>query len=87
MEKEKIKEVRLYQTGEFVDLCRGSHIKNTKEAPLSFKLVMQAVLLRQGTNPMLDRVEGLAFNRKGIRAISLSTTEAEKRDHRLWGRS
>lgn len=88
LEKEKIKEVSLYQTGEFVDLCRGPHIKNTKEAPLSFKLVKVSGAYFQGkeTNPMLDRVEGLAFlTEKELEQYLYQLAEAEKRDHRVLG--
>jgi threonyl-tRNA synthetase len=35
----KISKVTIYQTGDFIDLCRGGHIKNTKEInPEAFKL-------------------------------------------------
>src|SRR4030095_9827085 len=36
---ESVSEVSLYKTGSFTDLCRGPHVKNTREiAPDSFKL-------------------------------------------------
>ena len=57
------KTVSIYQVGEFVDLCRGPHIKDTKELPLSFKLnkVSGAYWRGKETNAMLQRIVGVAF--------------------------
>ncbi|MGC9610709.1 MAG: threonine--tRNA ligase, partial [Minisyncoccia bacterium] len=56
----------IYKTGEvFLDLCRGGHVKNTKEIPLDgFKLDKLAGAYWKGSekNPMLTRIYGLAFN-------------------------
>lgn len=63
---EKVKTATTYQVGEFVDLCRGPHVKNTKELPLSFKLnkVSGAYWRGKETNPMLQRIVGIAFLKK-----------------------
>ena len=83
------KEVSLFQSGEFIDLCQGPHLKSSKEIePNSFKLtkVAGAYWLGQEKNQMLTRVYGLAFqNKKELKAFLLKEKEAEKRDHRFLG--
>jgi len=58
-----VKTVSIYQTGEFIDLCRGPHVKNTKELPLSFKLIKVSGAYWRGNekNQMLQRINGVAF--------------------------
>jgi len=90
--KEKIKApktVSIYQVGEFIDLCRGPHVKNTKELPLSFKLskVSGAYWRGKETNPMLQRIVGIAFSKeKELKEYLYLLEEAEKRDHRKLGK-
>jgi len=86
MTKNKI--VTIYQVGEFIDLCRGPHLKNTKELPLSFKLTKISGAYWRGSekNPMLSRLTGIAFeNDKKLKDYLYFLAEAEKRDHRLLG--
>jgi threonyl-tRNA synthetase len=81
----------IYKTGEvFLDLCRGGHVKNTKEIPLEgFKLDKIAGAYWKGSekNPMLTRIYGLAFNsKKELDEYIAMQEEAKKRDHREIGK-
>jgi len=83
------KTVSIYQVGEFIDLCRGPHIKNTNELPLSFKLnkVSGAYWRGKETNAMLQRIVGVAFAKeKELKEYFHLLEEAEKRDHRKLGK-
>jgi len=82
------KTVTIYETGEFIDLCRGPHIKNTADLPMAFKLNKVAGAYWRGNekNKMLQRVYGLAFEtEKDLKDYLLRLEEAEKRDHRVLG--
>ena len=85
----KEKQATIYESGEFVDLCKGPHIKSTKEISMdSFKLMKIAGAYWRGKerNPMLTRVYGVAFEtKKELKRHLLKEAEAEKRDHRLLG--
>lgn len=74
----------------FVDLCRGPHIKNTKEIDLSsFKInrISGAYWRGNEKNKMLTRVYGAAFNDKyDLDEYLRLLEEAEKRDHRKLGK-
>lgn len=74
----------------FIDLCRGPHIKNTKEINLeSFKISRVAGAYWRGSekNKMLTRVYGIAFNDKyDLEEYLKLMEEAEKRDHRKLGK-
>src|SRR4030042_3800348 len=86
VKKEKVEKATIYQTGKFVDLCRGPHIASTKEInPDSFKLEKIAGAYWRGDekNPMLTRIYGLAFNnKKELDEYVKMIQEAERRDHR-----
>jgi len=82
------KTVTIYQTGEFIDLCRGPHVKNTKDLPLSFKLIKVSGAYWRGNekNAMLQRITGLAFNtEQELKNYLYQVAEAERRDHRVLG--
>lgn len=83
------KEISAYESGRFMDLCAGPHIKSTKEIkPDAFKLTKIAGAYWRGSekNPMLTRIYGVAFKTKQELAAHLKVQEeAEKRDHRLLG--
>ena len=74
---------------EFVDLCKGPHIKNTKEInPNTFKLTKIAGAYWKGSekNKMLTRIYGFAFETPEKLTEHLKMLEeAEKRDHRVLG--
>lgn len=80
---------RLSHVACFVDLCRGGHVKNTKEiAPDAFKLTHLAGAYWHGSekNPMLTRIYGVAFNTKEeLDAYLKMQEEAKKRDHKILG--
>ena len=90
LEKEKVKKVTIYTTGNFVDLCKGPHIKSTKEIRFdAFKLTSLAGAYWKGSekNKMLQRVYGVAFNtKKELNEYLERQREAEKRDHRKIGK-
>jgi len=81
--------VSTYTTGEFVDLCKGPHIKSTKEIlPNTFKLTKVAGAYWKGNekNKMLTRIYGIAFEtEKELMDYLAMLAEAEKRDHRKLG--
>jgi len=83
------KNVSVYESGKFLDLCKGPHVKNTQEIdPEAFKLTKIAGAYWRGSerNPMLTRIYGIAFkNKKELDSYLLKEQEAEKRDHRILG--
>jgi threonyl-tRNA synthetase len=87
---ESVSEVSLYKTGSFTDLCRGPHVKNTREiAPDSFKLTRVSGAYWRGdqSREQMQRVYGVAFDtRKELDAYFVRLEEAKKRDHRKLGR-
>ncbi len=86
---EEYADIMLYRSGGFVDLCRGPHVKSTKEInPDAFKLTKIAGAYWRGSekNPMLTRIYGLAFTtKKELENYLKILVEAEKRDHRFLG--
>ena len=85
----EIKEVSIYRTGDFMDLCRGPHVDNTSEIQAdSFKLNRTSGVYWRGKeeNPQMQRVYGLAFETKEkLNNYLQMLVEAEKRDHRKLG--
>ena len=82
-------EVTIYQSGEFIDLCRGPHISSTAVInPDSFQLNRMAGAYWKGDekNPMLQRIYGLGFlTSQELKAHIQQVEEAQKRDHRKLG--
>jgi len=82
--------VSTYTTGEFVDLCKGPHVKSTKEIDANaFKLTKLAGAYWKGDekNKMLTRIYGVAFEtEKELMDYLKMVEEAEKRDHRKIGK-
>jgi threonyl-tRNA synthetase len=78
----------VYWTGEFVDLCRGPHVANTKEiGVIKLHNIAGAYWRGKSENPMLQRVYGYAFETKeDLKAHLKMLEEAEKRDHRKLGK-
>jgi threonyl-tRNA synthetase len=83
------KKVSIYESGNFIDLCTGPHVKSTKEInPDAFKLIKIAGAYWKGDekNPMLTRIYGIAFETKEeLEKYLKIQEEAEKRDHRILG--
>ncbi len=82
--------ISVYRQGSFVDLCRGPHLKSTREIPGgAFKLDKVAGAYWRGSekNPMLQRIYGLVFgSKKELAAYLVDQEEAKKRDHRKLGK-
>jgi threonyl-tRNA synthetase len=82
-------EISLYSQGEWVDLCRGPHMRGTGDVGDAFKLMKVAGAYWRGDhrNPVLSRIYGTAWrDRKELDAHLHQIEEAEKRDHRKIGR-
>lgn len=82
-------EITMYRQGEWVDLCRGPHLRTTKQLGKSFKLMKLAGAYWRGdaNNPQLQRIYGTVWrNDKELKAYLTRIEEAEKRDHRKLGR-
>ena len=81
-------EISFYQQGEFVDLCAGPHLMNTKPVK-AFKLTSLAGAYWRGSekNKMLTRIYGTSFTKKAdLEAYLTRIEEAKKRDHRKLGK-
>ena len=81
--------VKIYRQGDWLDLCRGPHMRHTGDVGTAFKLTHVAGAYWRGDakNPMLTRIYGIAFaNKEALDAHEKMMAEAEKRDHRRLGR-
>ncbi len=76
----------IYRSGDFVDLCRGPHVANSREInPEAVKLLNVAGAYWRGdaNRPMLQRIYGTAWRTpKELRQYLAWLEEARKRDHR-----
>ncbi|MCP1235478.1 threonine--tRNA ligase [Gluconobacter kondonii] len=82
-------QISIYRQGEWLDLCRGPHLRTTGDVGTAFKLMRVAGAYWRGDhrNPMLTRIYGTAWrDKKELDAHLLRLEEAEKRDHRRIGR-
>ena len=80
--------VTIYKQGEFLDLCRGVHVPNTKVLKV-VKLQTLAGAYWRGDekNKMLTRIYGTAFATKDeLKTYLDNIEEAKKRDHRKLGK-
>jgi threonyl-tRNA synthetase len=83
------KAMGLYYHEEYIDMCRGPHVPNTRFLR-SFKLTKLAGAYWRGDsrNEMLQRIYGTAWaDEKSLKAYLTRLEEAEKRDHRKLGRA
>ncbi|MCQ9207885.1 MAG: threonine--tRNA ligase [Omnitrophica bacterium] len=81
------KEISIYHSGKFLDLCRGPHVTSTGEIKF-FKLLSVAGAYWRGNenNPMLQRIYGSCFlSEKELKNYLHLKAEAKKRDHRILG--
>jgi threonyl-tRNA synthetase len=77
--------ITIYRQGEWLDLCRGPHMRGTGDIGGAFKLTKTAGAYWRGDhrNPMLSRIYGTAWrDGKELEAHLHQIEEAEKRDHR-----
>ena len=88
IEKIEGNKVCIYKQGNFVDLCKGPHLKFSSEVK-AFKLLSTAGAYWRGKseNKMLQRIYGTAFeNKKDLERYIKNLEEAKKRDHRRLGK-
>ncbi|HEY3195813.1 MAG TPA: threonine--tRNA ligase [Candidatus Dormibacteraeota bacterium] len=81
-------EVSLYSAGDFLDLCRGPHVRSTKDLK-AFKLLRVAGAYWRGDEkkPQLTRIYGTAWpSQKELEEHLKFLEEAEKRDHKKLGK-
>ncbi len=81
--------ISLYRQGDWLDLCRGPHMRSTGDVGQAFKLMKVAGAYWRGDhrNAMLSRIYGTAWrDQKELDAYLHMLEEAEKRDHRRIGR-
>ena len=82
-------DIKFYDQGGWIDLCRGPHMTSTGKVGSAFKLMKVAGAYWRGDskNPMLTRIYATAWaNDKDLAAYVTALEEAEKRDHRKLGR-
>ena len=80
--------VTIYKQGDYVDLCRGPHVRNTSQLG-NFKLLSVAGAYWRGSekNVMLTRIYGTAFGDKdSLDTYIRKMEEARNRDHRKLGK-
>ena len=80
--------ISFFKQGNFVDLCKGPHVKSTSEVK-AFKLTKIAGAYWKGDakNKMLTRIYGVAFKtQKDLDEYLKLKEEAERRDHRKLGK-
>ncbi|MBM6549767.1 threonine--tRNA ligase [Marinomonas ostreistagni] len=85
---DSVKEVGLYHHEEYMDMCRGPHVPNTRVLR-HFKLMKLAGAYWRGdsSNEQLQRIYGTAWSdKKDLKAYLTRIEEAEKRDHRKLGK-
>ena len=81
-------EISFYSQGDFVDLCAGPHLMNTKGIK-AFKLTSSSGAYWRGdsSKPMLQRIYGSAFSTKDeLNEYLQHLEEIKKRDHNKLGR-
>lgn len=81
--------IKIYKQGDWLDLCRGPHMKTTRDTGTAFKLMKVAGAYWRGdTNKaQLTRIYGTAWrNEQELKDYLTQIEEAEKRDHRKLGR-
>jgi threonyl-tRNA synthetase len=81
-------EVSVYRTGDFLDLCRGPHVRSTRDLK-AFKLLRVAGAYWRGDEkkPQLTRIYGTAWeSQKQLDDYMKFLEEAEKRDHKKLGK-
>lgn len=82
------KKISFYKSGNFVDMCAGPHVENTKQIG-AFQLTTIAGAYWRGDekNKMLQRIYGICFaTPKDLKVYLNRIEEAKKRDHRELGK-
>ena len=81
--------LKMYKQGQWIDLCRGPHMRSVKDVGQAFKLTKVAGAYWRGDSnrEVLSRIYGTAFaSKEELDAYLVMVEEAEKRDHRKIGR-
>lgn len=81
-------EISFYRLGEFIDLCAGPHLYDTKKVK-AIKLLSIAGAYWRGdeNNKMLQRIYGTTYEKKkDLEEYIRRLEEAKKRDHRKLGK-
>lgn len=82
------KEVSVYKTGDFIDLCRGPHVQNSEQIGF-FKLTKTSGAYWRGDekNKMLTRIYGTSWlTQKDLDDYITKLDEATSRDHKKLGK-
>lgn len=85
---QKGEKLTVYQSGNFIDLCRGGHVENPREALKHFRLMSLsgAYWLGDEKNNMLTRIYGTCFaTKEELEKYLWMLEEAKKRDHKILG--
>ena len=83
-----VSSVSFYKLGDFVDLCRGPHVRRSDEIGV-FKLrsIAGAYWRGDAKNPQLQRIYGLCFaDQKELEHAEWQLEQAALRDHRKLGK-
>ncbi|MGC6480825.1 MAG: threonine--tRNA ligase [Porticoccaceae bacterium] len=78
----------LYYHQEYIDMCRGPHVPNTRFLKhMQLTKISGAYWRGDAQNEQLQRIYGTAWaNKKELKAYIIRMAEAEKRDHRKIGK-
>jgi threonyl-tRNA synthetase len=85
----KGKQLTVYRSGSYEDLCKGGHSQHPAKEIGAFKLLSLAGAYWRGNekNKMLTRIYGTAFpTRKELEEYLFQLEEAKKRDHKKLGK-
>ncbi len=80
--------ITTYHQGDFLDLCRGPHVTNTREiGPFKLQSIAGAYWRGDEKRPMLQRIYGTAWHtQEELDNYLALLEEAQKRDHRRLGK-
>ncbi len=80
--------ITFYYSGNFVDLCKGPHVPNSKIIKaVKLMKVAGAYFMGDDTKPQLTRIYGITFpKKKELDEYLFKLEEAKKRDHRKLGK-
>lgn len=80
--------ITFYEQGNFLDLCRGTHVPSTGKIKFAKLLSIAGAYWRgDEKRPMLTRLYGISFpTKKELDEYLKNREEAEKRDHRKLGK-
>src|SRR5690554_3953014 len=81
-------QIKIYKQGQWFDLCRGPHMRTTKDVGKAFRLTKVAGAYWRGDSnrEVLSRIYGTAWaSKEQLDQYVTMIEEAEKRDHRKIG--